>query len=163
MNQSALDRPSWDAYFMQFALLARSRATCIRRGVGAVIVRDRHILTSGYNGAPRGISHAAEVGCLREQMNVPSGQRHEICRGLHAEQNAIIQAAYEGVCIKDSDIYCTNSPCSICLKMIVNAGIKRVFFLERYEDDLTQKIAAEAGVALIPVTLPDLKQGPDKT
>ncbi len=147
----AIKRPSWDQYFMDFALLARSRATCIRRGVGAVIVRDRQILTTGYNGAPRGMPHADQVGCIRDKMGVPSGQRHEICRGLHAEQNAIIQAAYQGICIRGADLYCTTAPCSICIKMIVNAGIPRVYYLEEYQDDLSRDIAAEAGIALIPL------------
>jgi len=142
-------RPSWDDYFMQFALLARTRATCIRRQVGAVIVRDRQVLTTGYNGAPRGMQHAAEVGCLRQQRGVPSGQRAEICRGLHAEQNAIIQAAYQGICIRDSVLYCTNAPCTICIKMIVNAGIRRVYYLEPYQDELSASIAAEAGIELV--------------
>jgi len=145
-------RPSWDDYFMQFAQLARTRATCIRRQVGAVIVRDRQILTTGYNGAPRGMKHAAEVGCLREQRGVPSGQRAEICRGLHAEQNAIIQAAYQGIGIRDSVLYCTNAPCTICIKMIANAGIKRVYYLEPYQDELSTSIAAEAGIELVQLT-----------
>jgi dCMP deaminase len=143
-------RPTWDAYFMQFALLARTRATCIRRGVGAVIVKERHILTTGYNGAPRGIAHAEEVGCLRSALNVPSGERHEICRGLHAEQNAIIQAAYHGVSIKDADIYVTTHPCNICAKMIINAGIKRVFFLEGYADPIAKMIIEESDLEIIP-------------
>ena len=134
---------------MEFAKLARTRATCIRRKVGAVVVRDRQILTTGYNGAPRGTPHAEEVGCLREKHGVPSGQRHEICRGLHAEQNAIIQAAYQGTCIRDADLYCTHYPCSICMKMIVNAGIIKVFYLEPYEDELTKQMASEAGIELV--------------
>ena len=142
-------RPSWDQYFMDFARLARTRATCIRRQVGAVIVRDRQVLTTGYNGAPRGMAHASEVGCLREQMGIPSGQRHEICRGLHAEQNAIIQAAYQGISIRGSDLYCTNAPCSICMKMIINAGINRVFFLEDYDDKLSKGFAHDAGIELV--------------
>lgn len=141
-------RPSWDAYFMKFAELARERATCIRRGVGAVIVKDRHILATGYNGAPKGLSHAEEVGCLRTQLNIPSGTRHEICRGLHAEQNAIIQAAYHGVAIKDADIYITTHPCTICAKMLINAGIVRVFYLEGYADPIASMIIAESSLVL---------------
>lgn len=147
----AAQRPSWDSYFMEFAVLARTRATCIRRKVGAVIVRDRQILTTGYNGAPRGMAHAAEVGCLRERLQIPSGQRHEICRGLHAEQNAIIQAAYQGIGIRGGAMYCTNAPCSICMKMIINAGIERVIYLEHYQDDLSREIALEAGIELFPL------------
>ncbi|MBN2358769.1 MAG: cytidine/deoxycytidylate deaminase family protein [Deltaproteobacteria bacterium] len=142
-------RPSWDDYFMQFALLARTRATCIRRQVGAVIVRDRQILTTGYNGAPRGMKHAAEIGCLREQRGIPSGQQVEICRGLHAEQNAIIQAAYQGICIRGAVLYCTSAPCTTCLKMIINAGIQRVYYLEPYSDELNARIAEESGIELI--------------
>lgn len=144
------DRPSWDHYFMQFALLARSRATCIRRAVGAVIVKERHVLATGYNGAPKGLAHAEEVGCLRTELGIPSGQRHEICRGLHAEQNAIVQAAYHGVAIKDADMYVTTHPCSICAKMIINAGIRRVYFLEGYADPIARMIIDESGLQLIP-------------
>lgn len=151
-------RPSWDQYFMDFARLARTRATCIRRQVGAVIVRDRQVLTTGYNGAPRGMAHASEVGCLREKMGVPSGQRHEICRGLHAEQNAIIQAAYQGISIRNADLYCTTAPCSICMKMIINAGIRRVYFTEDYQDSLSRGFAEDAGIEL--VHLPEKHGGP---
>lgn len=153
-NEEGLERvrtrPSWDNYFMEFALLARSRATCIRRAVGAVIVKERHLLATGYNGAPKGLSHAEEVGCLRTELAIPSGQRHEICRGLHAEQNAIVQAAYHGVAIKDADMYVTTHPCSICAKMIINAGIRRVYYLEGYADPIAQMIIEESGLDLIP-------------
>lgn len=144
-------RPAWDAYFMQFAELARGRATCIRRAVGAVIVKDRHILATGYNGAPKGLPHAQEVGCIRTEMGVPSGQRHEICRGLHAEQNAIVQAAFHGVAIAGADIYITTHPCVICAKMLINAGIQRVFYLEGYADPLSQMIIAQSHLELIQV------------
>ncbi len=151
-NEAGLERvrsrPPWDAYFMKFAELARERATCIRRGVGAVIVKDRHILATGYNGAPKGLPHAEEVGCLRTQLNIPSGTRHEICRGLHAEQNAIIQAAYHGVAIKDADIYITTHPCAICAKMLINAGIRRVFYLEGYADPIAKMIIEESHLEL---------------
>lgn len=143
-------RPPWDTYFMQFALLAKSRASCIRRAVGAVIVKDRHVLATGYNGAPKGLAHAEEVGCLRTELGVPSGQRHEICRGLHAEQNAIIQAAYHGVAICGADMYVTTHPCAICAKMIINAGIRRVFYLEGYADPIAKMIIEESGLELIP-------------
>jgi dCMP deaminase len=152
-NEEGLERvrgrPSWDGYFMQFALLARSRATCIRRAVGAVIVKNRNMICSGYNGAPKGLPHAEEVGCLRSHLNIPSGQRHEICRGLHAEQNAIIQAAYHGHAIKDADMYVTTHPCSICAKMIINAGIRRVYYLEGYADPIAKMIIEESGLELI--------------
>ena len=139
-------RPSWDAYFMQMAELVRSRSSCLRRGVGAVIVKDNRVIASGYNGAPKGIAHCSETGCLRQQMNVPSGQRHELCRGLHAEQNAIIQAACLGVSIEGATLYCTTQPCVICTKMLINAGIKRVVISESYPDELAEKMIKEAGI-----------------
>lgn len=139
-------RPSWDEYFMQMAELVRSRSSCLRRGVGAVIVKDNRVIASGYNGAPKGIAHCEETGCLRQQMNVPSGQRHELCRGLHAEQNAIIQAACLGVPIEGATLYCTTQPCVICTKMLINAGIKRVVISESYPDELAEKMIKEAGI-----------------
>ncbi|NQS89953.1 cytidine deaminase [Patescibacteria group bacterium] len=142
-------RPSWDEYFMQIAMMIATRSTCLRRGVGAVIVKEKRILTTGYNGAPRGLPHCEEVGCLREKMGIPSGQRQEICRGLHAEQNAIIQAALYGIGIKDSVIYCTHQPCITCSKMIINAGIKKVFFKGDYPDPLAKEMLAEAKIELI--------------
>ena len=142
-------RPDWDAYFMSFAKLARTRASCIRRQVGAVIVKNRMVLTTGYNGAPRGLAHASEVGCLRDQLGVPSGQRHELCRGLHAEQNAIIQAARHGISIADAEIYCTTHPCVICMKMIINAGLTRVYYMEGYADEISRQIIAESGFPVV--------------
>ena len=141
-------RPSWDEYFMEMAELARKRSTCIRRGVCAVIVKDNRVMATGYNGVPRGISHCSETGCLREQMGVPSGQRHELCRGLHAEQNAIIQAACLGQSIEGATLYCTTQPCIICTKMLINAGIKRVVIRESYPDQLAQDMAKEAGLQI---------------
>ena len=142
-------RPTWDEYFMNFAKLARSRSTCLRRGVGAVLVKDKNILATGYNGAPSGQPHCAEVGCLRERQQVPSGEKHELCRGLHAEQNAIIQAAYHGVSIRGSDLYCTTFPCTICTKMLINAGIVRIFYEEGYADELAQEMLAGSNIELI--------------
>ena len=147
-------RIDWHDYFMLFAVLASQRSTCIRRQVGAVIVKDKMILATGYNGQPRGVTHAAEYGCVREKLHVPSGERHELCRGLHAEQNAIIQAAFHGVKIADSDIYVTNKPCIICTKMIINAGIKNIYYFRGYaSEDITSKLSdemlQEAGVKLI--------------
>lgn len=139
-------RPNWDEYFMDIAGLVSRRSTCLRRGVGAVLVRDRRILATGYNGAPTGMRHCLDVGCLREQRNVPSGERHELCRGLHAEQNAIIQAALHGVSVKDSTLYCTNQPCIICSKMIINAGIVHIFVRELYRDDLAEEMLQESGI-----------------
>jgi dCMP deaminase len=142
------DRPNWDEYFMDIAELVSKRSTCLRRGVGAVLVRDRRILATGYNGAPSGMRHCLDIGCLREQLNIPSGERHELCRGLHAEQNAIIQAALHGVSVNGSTLYCTNNPCIICSKMIINAGIIHVFVKEHYRDDLAEEMLKEAGIGV---------------
>lgn len=149
-------RPEWDDYFMAFAKLACTRASCIRRQVGAVIVKNKMVLTTGYNGAPRGLAHAAEVGCLRDQLGVPSGQRHELCRGLHAEQNAIIQAARHGISIDGAVMYCTTHPCVICIKMIINAGLTRVYYLQGYGDEIARQIIAEAGFPVIQVPDPEV-------
>ncbi|HOJ51583.1 MAG TPA: cytidine/deoxycytidylate deaminase family protein [Syntrophales bacterium] len=145
-EQEIRKRPDWDTYFMDIADLVATRSTCLRRAVGAVLVRDKRILATGYNGAPSGLKHCLELGCLRKEKNVPSGERHELCRGLHAEQNAIIQAALHGVSTKDATMYCTNHPCSICAKMIVNAGIISVVVKESYADKLAEDILREAGV-----------------
>ncbi len=143
-------RPSWDEYFMGMAKLTAQRSTCLRRKVGAVIVKDKHIIATGYNGAPRGLSHCAELGgCLREQLKVPSGQRHELCRALHAEQNAIIQAATLGQSIEGANIYITHQPCSICSKMIINAGISRIVVNEGYPDELATNLLEEAGIKVV--------------
>ena len=144
------NRPTWDEYLMQMAELTAKRSTCLRRQVGAVIVKDKHIVATGYNGAPRGIAHCDEKGgCLRQKMGVPSGQRHELCRALHAEQNAIIQAATLGQSIEDATIYVTNQPCVICAKMIINAGIKRIVVKEGYPDELSVEILDEAGLKIV--------------
>ncbi|MDP2645817.1 MAG: cytidine/deoxycytidylate deaminase family protein [Desulfobacterales bacterium] len=145
------DRPSWGAYFMSITELVAKRSTCMRRSVGALIVKDKRILSTGYNGAPSHIRHCSEVGCLREQIKVPSGERHELCRGIHAEQNAIIQAAYHGVSIRHASVYCTNLPCSICAKMIINAGIKKVYYRAGYADRMSEEMFSEAGVQVIHV------------
>ena len=143
-------RPTWDEYFAAIARQVSTRATCLRRKVGAVIVKDKRILTTGYNGAPMGVKSCLERGnCLREKLGVPSGERQEICRGMHAEQNAIVQAAYHGVRIKDSVIYVTNQPCILCAKMIINSGIKKVYYLEEYPDPLAIEILDEAKIELI--------------
>ncbi len=139
-------RPNWDEYFMEIAEVVRKRSTCMRRKVGALIVKDSRILATGYNGAPSGVPHCGEVGCLRAQLGVPSGERHELCRGIHAEQNAIVQAAYLGVSIDGGTLYCTNQPCVLCAKMIINAGIKRIVIKEGYPDELAEKMLAEAGL-----------------
>ena len=143
-----MSRPSWPEYFMGIATLVAQRSTCIRRHVGAILVKDKRILATGYNGAPSGLKHCQEIGCLRQKADIPSGQQHELCRGLHAEQNVIIQAAYHGISIKDSILYCTNKPCVICSKMIINAGIKKVYFAEGYDDPLADKMLFEAGIEM---------------
>jgi len=141
---------------MSIARLVALRSTCLRkdRQVGAVIVRDKRILATGYNGAPAGMKHCAEVGCLRQRLGIPSGERHELCRGLHAEQNAIIQAALFGVSIKDAVIYCTHVPCIICAKMLINARIKKVFYQKGYPDELAVSMLKEAGLPLIKLDEP---------
>ncbi len=144
-----MKRPSWDEYFMEMAELTAKRSTCMRRQVGAVIVKDRHAIATGYNGAPRGIMHCEERGgCIRQQLNVPSGQRHELCMALHAEQNAIIQAAAMGHGIEGGTIYITHQPCAICAKMIINAGISRIVIREGYPDELAASILDEAGLEI---------------
>jgi len=142
------ERPGWDQYFMQIATVVASRSTCERRKVGALLVLEKRILTTGYNGAPAGLSHCGEVGCLRTQLEVPSGERHELCRGLHAEQNAIIQAALYGVAIKGSVLYCTHYPCAVCAKMLVNAGVRSLVLAENYPDALAKKILIESGITV---------------
>ena len=141
-------RPSWDEYFIEIARQVATRSTCLRRHVGAVIVRDKRILATGYNGAPRGLAHCDVVGCLREKLGIPSGQRQEICRGLHAEQNAIIQAALHGISTDGAMIYVTHQPCITCAKMMINAGIVRVVSANSYPDKLAREMLAEAGVPL---------------
>lgn len=141
-----MSRPSWSEYFMTITDMVGKRSTCLRRHVGAILVKNRRILATGYNGAPAGIRHCEETGCIRRDSGVPSGQRHELCRGLHAEQNAIIQAAYHGVSISGSTLYCTNKPCIICSKMLINAGIKKIIYGEGYEDPLADEMLTEAGI-----------------
>jgi dCMP deaminase len=143
------DRPSFTQYFMDITELVAKRSTCLRRSVGAVLVKDKRLLSTGYNGAPSGIRHCGETGCLREQLSVPSGERHELCRGIHAEQNAIIQAAYYGVSIKDSTLFCTHLPCSICTKMLINSGIKIIYYKSGYADSLATEMMNEAGIQVI--------------
>jgi dCMP deaminase len=149
-----LARKSKDVYFSEIADLVSSRSTCLRNQVGAVIVKESQILSTGYNGAPKKLPHCADVGCIREEMGVTSGERHELCRGLHAEQNAIIQAAYHGVSVRGAKIYCTTRPCSICTKMIINAGINEIIYIEEYKDDLASQLVEEAGLELRRVEIP---------
>ena len=144
-------RPSFARYFMDIAELVARRSTCTRRAVGAVLVKDKRVLSTGYNGAPSGIRHCSETGCLREQLNVPSGERHELCRGIHAEQNAIIQAAYYGVSINGATLFCTHLPCSICTKMLINSGIKTIYYASGYADSLASEMMEEAGLEVIKI------------
>jgi len=142
-------RPPWDKYFMDIATLVASRSTCLRRNVGACVVKDRRILTTGYNGAPTGIAHCEDVGCLREKLKVPSGERHELCRGLHAEQNAIIQAAKTGISLEGAIMYVTNHPCFICAKMIINSGIKKIVYKEGYPDKRAKDFLKKSGIEVV--------------
>ena len=143
-------RASWDQYFMEIAEIVKTRSTCLRRQVGAVIVKDKRIITTGYNGAPSGTHHCTDVGtCQRIELNVPSGERHELCRALHAEQNAIIQAANIGVSTEGATLYVTLQPCVICAKMSINAGIKKIVYKGAYPDPLSLDMLSEAGVELI--------------
>ncbi len=133
---------------MDITHLVAKRSTCLRRHVGAVLVKDKKILATGYNGAPSRLDHCLDIGCLRQQLNIPSGERHELCRGLHAEQNAIIQAAYHGVAIRSAILYCTNHPCIICSKMIINSGIERIVYEEGYADELASGMLKESGIKI---------------
>lgn len=142
-----MDRIGWKDYFMKMAFLVSERSSCLRRKVGAVLVMDHQLLTTGYNGAPRNIRHCAETGCLREKLNVPSGERHELCTGVHAEQNAILQAARHGININGAELFCTNFPCSICVKMLINVGVKNIYFAYDYEDIMSRTLLLEAGVS----------------
>jgi dCMP deaminase len=142
-------RPSWDEYFMDIVELVKKRSTCLRRQVGALIVKDKRILATGYNGAPTRCKHCAEIGCLRDELKIPSGQRHEVCRAAHAEQNAIVQAAYSGTCVKGGIMYVTTQPCVLCAKLIINAGIIKVVFKGDYPDPLAMELLQEAGVRVV--------------
>lgn len=143
------ERPSWNEYFLKITKVIAERATCVKRKVGAIIVKDNQILATGYNGAPKGFQHCGEVGCIRKKMEVPSGWRHELCRGLHAEQNAIIQAAWHGVKIQGGTMYCTYQPCVICVKMMINAGIKKLVYIGDYPDELAQEMLGQSNIEVI--------------
>jgi len=142
------DRISWDAYFMKIAELVAERSTCLRRKVGAVLVSDRRILATGYNGAPKGLAHCAEVGCLREKLRIKPGERIEICRGVHAEQNALVQAASFGIKVSGAFLYCTHQPCITCTKLLINAGITKIYVKNPYPDILTNEMLKEAGIEI---------------
>lgn len=141
-------RPSWDEYFMDITKRVATRSTCLRRAVGAILVHDKRIIASGYNGGPTGLAHCLDIGCLREKLGIPSGQQHELCRGIHAEQNAIIQAARYGVSIEGATLYCTTQPCTQCTKMLINAGITEIVYAEGYPDDLARELLDESGIVV---------------
>ena len=141
-----MPRIAWPDYFMRIALLVAERSTCLRRRVGAVAVKDRRILATGYNGVPAGVAHCEAVGCLREKLHIPSGERHELCRGLHAEQNVIIQAAVHGISLAGAEIYSTTQPCLICSKMLINCGVTAIYYAQGYPDPLAESMLHEAGI-----------------
>ena len=142
-------RPNWDEYFLEIARVVAKRSTCVRRQIGAVIVKDRRILTTGYNGAPSGLAHCLETGCLREQLGIASGTRAEMCRALHSEMNAIIQAAQHGVSTKGATLYCTHQPCSVCARMLINAGIVRLVYVGDYPDEFAMSLLEESGMEVV--------------
>jgi dCMP deaminase len=146
-------RPSWDEYFLSIANLIQSRSTCLRRQVGAVLVQNNHIISTGYNGAPSGAKHCEEIGCMREQLHVPSGERHELCRAVHAEQNAITQAAFFGASTNGGTMYITHQPCIICAKMMINAGIKKVVYINGYGDETTLNMLKDAGIEIVQIKI----------
>jgi len=143
------ERPGWDDYFISIATLIAGRSTCLRRHVGAVVVKDKRVLATGYNGAPRGFAHCSEVGCIRQAREVPPGERHELCRGIHAEQNAIVQAAAFGVSIAGAALYCTHFPCVLCTKLIINAGLTRLVAAGTYPDSLSRAMLEEASIEIV--------------
>ena len=149
-----MPRPSWDEYFMAIAEQVSGRSTCLRRATGAVLVKDKRILATGYNGVPKGLAHCEEVGCLREQLGIPSGERQELCRAIHAEQNAIIQAAVHGVAIEGATLYTTLQPCVLCAKMLINCGVQEIHYAEGYPDELSRSMFDEAGVVVVKEDLP---------
>ncbi len=146
-----IKRPSWDEYFMEIADVVRKRSTCIRRKVGALVVMNKRILATGYNGTVSGLTHCTDIGCLREKMKIPSGERHELCRGLHAEQNALLFAARSGEDMKGAVLYCTNQPCVVCAKMIIQSGIRKIIYKGVYPDKLSLDMLREAGIKLVQV------------
>ena len=144
-----MSRPSWDEYFMKIAHVVATRSTCLRRQVGAVLVRDKRMLTTGYNGAPSGMKHCEDVGCLRDKLKIPPGERHELCRGLHAEMNALLQAAIHGVRVEGASLYCTSSPCALCAKMLINVGVRKIYTDSDYPDELAAEFLRDARVVLV--------------
>ncbi len=156
-DDKKINRPEWNEYFMAMAFLVSKRSTCTRRKVGAVLVRDRRILATGYNGPPSGFPHCDEIGCLRDELNIPSGERQELCWGLHAEQNAVIQAALFGVSTQNSTLYCTTKPCITCAKILANAGVKKIYVAENYPDEFSDKLLEKLNIPVIFLPKPDMK------
>lgn len=152
--EEELKRPAWDEYFMKIAMLVAERSTCKRHHVGAIIVKNKQILTTGYNGAAAGIKDCLELDCLRDQNNIPSGERHEICRAIHAEQNAIIQAAQHGINIEGTTMYCTHPPCILCAKMLANAKIKKYVSYGNYPDETAKELLKEVGIEFVKIKKP---------
>ena len=153
-----MSRMPWPQYFMNITRLVAERSTCLRRKVGAIAVKSKRILATGYNGAPRGMRDCLELTCLRDRLDIPSGQRHELCRGLHAEQNVIVQAAVHGISLVDATIFCTHQPCLICTKMLINCGVTSVLYLSPYPDLLAEEMFTEAGVELARLSFPEEAQ-----
>jgi dCMP deaminase len=147
-NPKKCVRPSWDEYFLEMAHLVAKRSTCLRRNVGAVLVKDKRILATGYNGSPRGLKHCLDIGCIREKLKIPSGERHELCRALHGEQNALIQASLYGISVKGATLYATNQPCVICAKLLINAGIKEIVIAAGYPDKMAAQLLDEAKIKI---------------
>lgn len=154
-----MPRLPWNDYYMNIAFLLSERSTCLRRKVGAVAVKERRILATGYNGAPSAMDHCLDIGCLRQALNIPSGQRHEICRGIHAEQNVIIQAGLHGINISGSTLYCTHQPCVLCTKMLINCEIKEIYYAMAYPDELAQTMLKEAGIKTVHLPFIPLSAG----
>ncbi len=150
-TKKKIKRPSWDEYFLEIADVVRKRSTCIRRNVGALVVIDKRILATGYNGTVSGLTHCTDTGCLRDKMKIPSGERHELCRGLHAEQNALLFASRSGEDMKGAVLYCTNQPCVVCAKMIIQSGIKKIIYKGGYPDKLSLDMLKEAGIKLVKI------------
>ncbi len=152
-ERKRVERPSWEEYFLRIAIVVSERSTCLRRQVGALIVSERRILTTGYNGAPKGLAHCSELGCLRDKYGAESGHMHEFCRGLHAEQNAIIQGALYGVSLDGGELYSTHQPCVLCTKMLISAGIKAIYYREPYPDELAFEMLKEAGIKSVRIEI----------
>ncbi len=146
---TVVKRPSWDEYFMGLAEAAGTRSTCLRHKLGGVMVKNRRVIATGYNGAPRGMKHCLDVGCLRDKKKIPSGTHHEICMAIHAEQNLVIQAALHGASTEDSDVFLTHGPCAVCAKILINAGVKRIVYKNHYPDSFAKKLLKKAKVQLI--------------